>query len=423
MVDRTLSTMPTSHREPLVLFYREQQSVARVAELLELSPDAVKQRLARGRRMLRAEVAALVERGLRQSAPGRAFTLGVLAALPVMSASAQAATVTVASAKGVSAMKAAGAMGVLGSILGPVIGILGGWLGYSMNLRSARSDRERAYIRRISLILLGGILVFALIVTGLTWKAKTLAATHPTGLAVAIAALFIGYVIVLGLMTLFANRAIVRIRREDGTLDVIPDDVSARMPGALRTMQMARVYESKTRFLGLPLVSVRYHGGLGLGDFRKVRPAVGWIAIGDKAYGLFAAGSLAVGFVATGALGFGLVSVAGLAVGGIAIGGVTMAVGSLGGLVLGWFALGGAAVACRAAKGGVAIARDFAIGGVAVAAEVNNEAANAFINAQPLFYYGEILLNPWVLLPILAISMLPWLIALRRIPTQIERPD
>ena len=64
LLDRTLETLPQSYREPLVLFYREQQSVARVAEQLDLSPDAVKQRLARGRRMLRSEVAALVQRGL-----------------------------------------------------------------------------------------------------------------------------------------------------------------------------------------------------------------------------------------------------------------------------------------------------------------------------------------------------------------------
>jgi len=36
LVDRALESMPDTYRVPLVLFYREQQSVTRVAELLDL---------------------------------------------------------------------------------------------------------------------------------------------------------------------------------------------------------------------------------------------------------------------------------------------------------------------------------------------------------------------------------------------------
>jgi len=46
---RALERIPDTYREPLILFYREQQSVERVAAELELSEDAVKQRLSRGR--------------------------------------------------------------------------------------------------------------------------------------------------------------------------------------------------------------------------------------------------------------------------------------------------------------------------------------------------------------------------------------
>src|SRR5262245_17577827 len=53
LVWRTLEQMPESYREPLVLFYREEQSVAEVAAALGLSEDAVKQRLSRGRGMVR----------------------------------------------------------------------------------------------------------------------------------------------------------------------------------------------------------------------------------------------------------------------------------------------------------------------------------------------------------------------------------
>src|SRR5512136_884243 len=46
---RSLERLPEIYREPLVLFYREHQSIEAVAQDLGLSEDAVKQRLSRGR--------------------------------------------------------------------------------------------------------------------------------------------------------------------------------------------------------------------------------------------------------------------------------------------------------------------------------------------------------------------------------------
>lgn len=85
---RSLEQIPETYREPLVLFYREHQSVENVATALDLSEDAVKQRLSRGRRLLHEEVVAFVEGALERTNPGKAFTLGVLAALPVFATSA-----------------------------------------------------------------------------------------------------------------------------------------------------------------------------------------------------------------------------------------------------------------------------------------------------------------------------------------------
>src|SRR5262249_28010704 len=86
LVWQTLERIPETYREPLVLFYREQQSVADVAVALELSEDAVKQRLSRGRAMLRERVAELVGETLRRSRPGRAFTIAVMTGLTALSA-------------------------------------------------------------------------------------------------------------------------------------------------------------------------------------------------------------------------------------------------------------------------------------------------------------------------------------------------
>src|SRR6185369_13843312 len=81
---RSIERIPEIYREPLVLFYREGQSVERVSSDLEISEDTVKQRLSRGRKLLADEVRAFVEGALERSAPGKAFTLGVLAGLPLM---------------------------------------------------------------------------------------------------------------------------------------------------------------------------------------------------------------------------------------------------------------------------------------------------------------------------------------------------
>ena len=47
-----LHSLPAQYREPLVLYYREQQSIERVAQSLELTEDTVRQRLSRGRKLL-----------------------------------------------------------------------------------------------------------------------------------------------------------------------------------------------------------------------------------------------------------------------------------------------------------------------------------------------------------------------------------
>ena len=44
---RAIGALPESYREPLVLFYREDQSIAQVAIQLDLSQETVKQRLSR----------------------------------------------------------------------------------------------------------------------------------------------------------------------------------------------------------------------------------------------------------------------------------------------------------------------------------------------------------------------------------------
>jgi RNA polymerase sigma factor (sigma-70 family) len=123
---RALEKIPETYREPLVLFYREHQSIERVAAALELSEDAVRQRLTRGRKMLEEEVQAFVEKTLVRTAPGQQFSGAILAALPLGSGSAATVGAS-AGAKGAVAAKT-GFLALSFAALAPFIGILTGFI-------------------------------------------------------------------------------------------------------------------------------------------------------------------------------------------------------------------------------------------------------------------------------------------------------
>jgi len=113
---RSLERIPESYRQPLVLYYREHQSIEAVAQSLDLSEDAVKQRLSRGRKLLHQQVLGFVEAALERTKPDKAFALGVLAALPLAATTAKAAAAGVA-IKGGSTVKAATSFAMLGAVL------------------------------------------------------------------------------------------------------------------------------------------------------------------------------------------------------------------------------------------------------------------------------------------------------------------
>jgi RNA polymerase sigma factor (sigma-70 family) len=92
IVCSSLAKLPEVYRLPLILFYREGQSVRAVAETLSLSEDAVKQRLSRGREMLRDEVSGLIETVLTRTRPTAVFTVSVAAAIGALAVPAAIAS-------------------------------------------------------------------------------------------------------------------------------------------------------------------------------------------------------------------------------------------------------------------------------------------------------------------------------------------
>lgn len=155
---RTLREIPQPYRETLVLYYRQGKSVAQVALAMETSEANVRQRLARGRQMLREQVAAMLERNLGRSAPGAAFAVAVVAALPALIPhSVSAATVGAGAGTGVAkgvaaASKGAGVLAAQVMWIGPVLGMLGGAFGTYASIRSATNPRERRFVVRFAVL-------------------------------------------------------------------------------------------------------------------------------------------------------------------------------------------------------------------------------------------------------------------------------
>jgi RNA polymerase sigma factor (sigma-70 family) len=374
---RALERIPEIYREPLVLFYREHQSVEAVAQNLELTEDAVKQRLSRGRKLLHEQVLAFVEGALAKTSPGKAFTLGVLASLPVtLTMSAKAATLGAAAAKGGLAAKATATAGLSGAILGPQLGIVGPWIQYRMFLEAAKTARERDFIKRYYRKLLLSILVFAIVFFALCLLENKIFPAHPVLYVAALLDLVFGYVAILIRMAMWSNSMFKQFRAEQAALA----NAAPAKP--------AWEYRSRFELLGLPFIHIR------LNDVsRGTRaPVKAWIAAGNCAIGvLFAFGGVAIAPVSIGGVAIGLMPWGGMAVGGFALGGFALGVWAFGGFAIGWQTFGGCAIALNAAQGGLAIARDFALGGGAHAAQANNPIAAQFIKDSFFFRNMEIL--------------------------------
>jgi RNA polymerase sigma factor (sigma-70 family) len=369
---RSLERIPETYREPLILFYRENQSIETVAGNLELSEDAVKQRLSRGRKLLQEQVLAFVEGALGKTVPGREFTLGVMGALPGMALSAKAAVLGAAAAKGSVAAKTAGIMGLCGAIISPVCTFAGMWIGYRISVDVARSDRERQFAIKFQKRLIGCMVIFAVPYIILLLCGGPLVKTNATLFVLLTAGLALGYVLACGYYSVWCYRE----RRKL---------LASMTPAELATRPQAPVWEYRSRFhlLGLPFIHFR------IGD-RMAEPIRAWIAAGDCALGvLFAFGGLAIAPVSIGGCAVGLFTFGGLSIGMLALGGMGLGIWTFGGLAFGWQAFGGCAIAWNAAWGGYAIAHDLALGGVVHALQINPATVHQLMESNLFFRVSE----------------------------------
>jgi RNA polymerase sigma factor (sigma-70 family) len=217
---RSLERIPEIYREPLILFFRQDRSVKQVAAALELSEDAVKKRLLRGRNLLQEEVRALIEGALERTKPGKAFTVGVLSALPLFAAGSASAA-TLGALKTGTVGKAALGFGLGASALGPFLGLLGAIAGPWASIRNTRSPRERQFMIRQTFVLLAFVTLFLAALFGLISWGRSVATHSRLAFGCAMAGLILVYCTGLVAMILKVNRRQRQIRIEDGTDDLL----------------------------------------------------------------------------------------------------------------------------------------------------------------------------------------------------------
>ncbi len=349
---RSIESIPEPYREPLILFYRQHQSIPRVAEALDLTEDAVKQRLSRGRKLLREQVLAFVEGALERTNPGPAFSQSVLLALPVMTATTATSATAAALKAGASAKAASLALG------GMFLVLSGNYAGYRTALMMASSDREKSYVKRFYGRLLVAVVVCTVAVLLLAFWGTRSAKDHPTLSAWIIAVLGFGSILTF---LVIISRSMARTR-----------EFAASPPATVWE------YRSPLMIIGLPLVHIRIGG-----PHEAVKA---WFAAGGYAVGgLFAFGGFAIAPFSMGGFAIGLLPWGGMAMGLLAMGGLAVGGWVFGGVAVGWEAYGACAIAWKASVGAAALAHDFALGNIARAAQAGNAAAEAYVKSSEFF--------------------------------------
>ena len=381
---RSLEQIPEAYREPLVLFYRENQSIEQVAATLEVSEEAARQRLSRGRKLLQEQVMAFVEGALARTNPSQAFTLAVTMSLPAAAVSTKAATVGTTAAKGGAIFKGASFAGIFMSIVTPLLMFLGMWKWYRSFSKVARPEERRIY----KIFFLGiafSIVGMVLLVSFLQDHGGFLIKTNPLLFVGLYIGLIAGYFVMVSRFRGWLFRRIKEMNEGN------PAGESAAMVQAFPFWE----YRSRFELLGLPFIHIRF--GSPCRASWKRPPVKAWIAISDAfACGvLFAYASVAIAPVSIGACAVGLLAYGAMGVGVVGIGGFGFGIWCFGALAAGWQAFGDTAIAWNAAAGGqYAVAHDFAAATTASAIHANDSLAMHVIKSNPFFRFVWTNLRP-----------------------------
>lgn len=391
LLRQAMEKVPVNFREPMVLFYRENRSIKNVANDLNLSEDVVKQRLSRGRKLVQEGMMPFVEGALAKSKPGATFATGVLAAIATIPPGAKAAALgSAAAAKAGSWFNWANVVATPAALSG----FVSAYFGFRSTLDQSRTDDERRNALWTTALLFLCPLLFVGVIyflRHLAYRSDPAAASYMLTSQLLVLSFVASYWIFVVVMLRRTRklRAQQRERHPDHFLDAT-DQVGSNK----------REYISRLRLFGVPLLHFRF----GMPELHD-KPVFGWVAGGDRAYGLlFAWGGIAVAPISVGILSVGVLSLGVVGLGVIGLG--TVGIGVIG---FGAVAVAYKAYAWISSLGwesafsqGFAIAREGAIGPVALAKHVNTEQAADIVNLVAL---GQTYL--WVLVAIATLVIVP----------------
>ncbi|WP_293751121.1 sigma-70 family RNA polymerase sigma factor [uncultured Paraglaciecola sp.] len=264
---KALDNMDDIYREPLILFYREQNSVEHVALELDLTEDTVKQRLSRGRKLLQKSMVKFVEETLVKSKPGVGFTNAVLTA--ITSIAAPIAPPVKAATLGAGAVKT-GSVFKFASILislAAFSGVISSFFGLRASLDQSRTQRERIQAIRIVALFMFFAVVF---VAGMfTLKIVALSDNGNVGIyAVAAQLLALAYVASNLILVAGMFKSMRKLRSQERLFH--PE---AFLSQADQKDSKQREYKSQLILFGIPLFHFQF-GRPEVGD----KPALGWIS-------------------------------------------------------------------------------------------------------------------------------------------------
>ena len=151
LLQQVLSALPDEAREVLILYYREGRSTRQVAQLLDLSDAAVRQRLARARQKVRAEWESQLGEVIDATRPDATFALGVLTMISSASPAWGIAATGKAATKWAGGWWGIGTLWALlvGTVLPALVATASIAWGMRAELRRADSEAERRGLRRI----------------------------------------------------------------------------------------------------------------------------------------------------------------------------------------------------------------------------------------------------------------------------------
>jgi RNA polymerase sigma factor (sigma-70 family) len=376
-----LEGIPENYREPMVLFYREHQSMSAVAATLEISEEAARQRLARGRALLSERMTKLVEESLTRSAPTPAFAGVVMLALPMgvgptvmvaeissvggktaagtaVKTATTAGSIGMAAAKGGLALKAVSLVAVLPALLGGFEGFLK-FQHRNETVRDVRERRRAAWAYFVMQAALGAVMLGFFVVPGsILGKNPPPWGYFLTGLGL-IAAIW---------TFVLAKR---RVNRE------VPAEELTTMGDLMGGAASVFERRSARSFLGLPVWHVRLGSRCGW----RLPVMKAWVVIGDGRAigGLFALGPVAIAPVS---MGVG-------AVGVFTLGVFSLGYCAMGFIAAGWVGAGLAAAGGYAAKGVWVISANLASGQFGWAPHFHDATARAFFANDGLTQFAH----------------------------------